>query len=206
MSIFCLLWIPVFFLFRRSISGVKTGMGWWALLPGSAAVFLYYLTGPFIAPVGFGLSRWLGGFIDIVSLPVLVPIVFCVLMAALRLFPSDVDIGGFTLLWLVPLAFYYSVDKYLLYSPLMLVLVPLLWTAQALGVSFFIGCILMYRRWYVIVPSILSAAALPLIASSSWWAFYSQRMTAGCLSLFISMAPALVSLFFYYAKARRNTF
>jgi len=169
-------------------------MGWWALVLGCAAVFIRYLTTPLITPAGFGLSCWLGGFFDIVSLPVLVPIAVCVLLIALRLFPSDMDIGGFTLLWLVPLTFYYTVDRSLLYSPVMLVLVPLLWTTQALGVSFFIGCIYKYPRWYVIIPSILTATALPLTAATSWWAFYVQQTTTGCLFLFISLIPALVSL------------
>jgi len=194
MSVFCLLWVPVFYFFRRSISNGRAGMGWWALIPGCAAVIVRFFTGPFIVSSGFDLSCWLNGFIDIVSLPVLVPIVVCVLLAALRLFPFDVDIGGFTLLWLVPMAFYYSMDRSLPYSPLMLVLVPLLWTTQALGVSYFIGCILKYRRWYVTVFLILAAAALPLIACTSWWAFYSQQTPAGCLLLFVSVVPALISM------------
>ncbi|MDR2922770.1 MAG: hypothetical protein LBU85_05450 [Treponema sp.] len=194
MSVFCLLWVPLFYFFRRSISGGKTGMGWWALLPGCAAVVVRYLTGPLVTQTGFGLSCWLSGFVDIVSLPVLVPVAVCVLLTALRLFPSGADMGGFTLLWLVPLTFYYSMDRSLPYSPLMLVLVPVLWTVQALGVSFFIGFILKYRRWYVIIPSILSAAALPLMASTSWWAFYSQQTNAGFLTLFVSVIPALVSI------------
>jgi hypothetical protein len=194
MGFFCLLWIPLFYFFRRSISPQKTGMGWWALLPGCAAVFLRYLTGPLIAPDGFGLSCWLGGFIDIVSLPVIVPSIVCVLLIALRQFPSDVDTGGFTLLWLFPLAFYYSMDRSLLYSPLMLVLVPLLWTIQTLGISFFIDCIFKYRRWYITIPSILAAAALPLTAATSWWAFYSQQTRAGFLFLFVSIVPALISI------------
>jgi hypothetical protein len=194
MSVFCLLWIPVFYFFKRSISNGKTGMGWWALLLGCAAVLVHYLTGPLVTPAGFGLSCWLNGFIDIISLPVLLPIVVCVLLLALRRFPSDVDIGSFTLLWLIPLTFYYSVDRSLLYSPFMLVLVPLLWTVQTLGVSFFINCILKYPRWYVIIPSILSAVALPLTATTSWWAFYSQQTQTGCLLLFASLMPALISL------------
>jgi len=194
MSIFCLLWVPLFYFFRRSFSNEKTGMGWWALLLGCAAVFVRYLAGSLIDPVGFGLSCWLGGFFDIVSLPVLVPAVVCVLLIAFRVFPSDVDIGGFTFLWLIPLSFYYSVDRSLLYSPLMLVLVPLLWTTQTLGISFFIDCIIKYRRWYIIIPSIPAIAVLPLIASSAWWAFYSQQTRIGCLFLFISIIPALISL------------
>jgi len=161
---------------------------------GCAAVLLRYLTGPLVTPAGFGFSCWLGGFIDIISLPVLVPVLVCVALAALRFFPSDVDIGGFTLLWLVPLTFYYSVDRSLLYSPLMLVLVPLLWTTQGLGISFFIGCILKYRRWYVIIPSVLAALVLPLAAATSWWAFYVQQTQIGCLFLFVSLMPALISV------------
>jgi len=173
------------------------------LLLGCAAVLFRYLTGPFVRPAGFGLSCWLNGFIDIVSLPVLVPIAVCVALAALNYFPSDVDIGGFTLLWLVPLGFYFSIDRSLLYSPLMLVLVPLLWTAQGLGISFFIGCILKYRRWYVIVPSILAALALPLTAATSWWAFYVQQTQIGCLFLFISLMPALISLILEWGLNQR---
>jgi len=194
MSIFCLLWVPLFYFFRRSIADRKTGMAGWALLLGCAAVFIRYLTGPLIEPAGFGLSCWLGGFIDIIGLPVLVPIVVCVLLIAFRMFPSDVDIGGFTFLWLIPVTFYYSVDRSLLYSPLMLVLVPLLWTTQVLGLSFFIDCIIKYRRWYIIIPSIPAIAVLPLIASSAWWAFYSQQTRIGCLFLFVSIIPAMVSL------------
>jgi len=195
--------MPLFYFFRRSISAKKNSMAGWALLFGCAAVLLPYLTGPFIAPSGFGLSCWLNGFIDIVSLPVLVPIVVCVLLIAFRLFPADADIGGFTFLWLVPAAFYLSVNRSVLYSPLMLVLVPLLWTVQTLGISFFIDCIMKYRRWYIIIPSIMAAASLPLIASSAWWAFYSQQTLAGCLFLFVSVIPALVSLIVEWGARNR---
>jgi len=194
MNVFCLLWMPMFFFFKRSISSGKTVMGGWALLLGCAVVLLRYLTGPLVTSAGFGLSRWLSGFIDIISLPVIVPVAVCVVLIALRRFPSDVDIGSFIFLWLIPLNFYYSVDGSLPYSPLMLVLVPLLWTAQALGISFFIGFILKYRRWYVIIPSILAALVLPLTAATAWWAFYVQQTQTGCLFLFVSLMPALISL------------
>jgi hypothetical protein len=75
-----------------------------------------------------------------------------------------------------------------------LVLVPLLWTTQILGISFFIDCILKYRRWYIIIPSIPAVMVLPLIASSAWWAFYVQLTQMGCLFLFVSIIPALISL------------
>jgi len=193
------------YFFRRSISGGKNGMGWLALLLGCAVVFLRYLTGPLVTPTGFGLSCWLSGFIDIVSLPVLVPVAVCVTLIAKRYFPSDTDIGGFTLLWLIPLTFYYSLDRSLLYSPVMLVLVPLLWTTQALGVSFFITRIIKYPRWYVIPPSILAVIVLPLAAATSWWAFYVQQTQIGCLFLFVNIMPALISLILEWsARKFRN--
>jgi len=194
MSIFCLLWVPAFYFFRRSVFSGKTVMGLQALFLGCAAVLVRYLAGPVVTPAGLGLSRWLDGFVHIVSLPVIVPVVVCVLLSALRLFPSGVDTGGFTLLWLIPVTFYYSLAGSLPYSPLMLVLVPLLWTTQALGVSYFIGCIITYRRWYVILLSIPAAALMPVIACTSWWAFYSQQNQAGFLFLFLSVVPALVSM------------
>jgi len=202
MGIFCLLWIPAFYLFRRSVFNEKDVMGWQALLLGCAFVIVRYFTGPFITPAGFGLSRWLDGFINIVSLPVILPVAVCVLLSALNLFSSDVDFGGFTFLWLVPASLYYSVAEPVTYSPLMLVLVPLLWTTQALGISFFIDCIIKYRRWYVIIPSIPAIIILPLIASTSWWAFFSQQTRIGCLSLFLSVIPALVSMIDLREKGR----
>jgi len=195
MSVFCLLWIPAFYFFRRSVCVVKTVTVWRALLLGCAAVFVRYLAGPpFAPPPGFGVSCWLYGFFNFVCLPVLVPVVVRVILSVARLLPRDLDTGGFTLLWLVPSAFYYSAGGYLFYSPLMLVLVPLLWTAQALGVSFFIDRIIAYRRRFVVVPLALSALILPPLACTSWWAFYSQRTPEGFLFLFLCAAPAAVSM------------
>lgn len=194
MSFFCLLWIPAFYFFRRSFTGVKTGKKRWVLLLGCAAVLARYFTGPLVTAGGLGLSRWLSGFIDIISLPVIIPLLAALLLVKVKAFPNSLDYAGFTLLWLVPFGAYFSMDRSLLYSPLMLVLAPLLWTAQALGISFFIGCIFKYRRWYAAILLILSAAAIPLIASTAWWAFYSQQTPAGCVSFILSLVPALVSI------------
>lgn len=194
MSFFCLLWIPVFYFYRLSITGVKTGKGWLALLLGCVAVLARYISGPLVPSGGLGLFRWLSGFVDIVSMPVIVPLVVALLLVKKRVFPDNMNYAGFTLLWLVPLGMYYSLDKSSLYSPLVLVLVPLLWTVQTIGMSFFISCIFKYRKWYVTVPSIMAASVIPIAACTSWWAFYAQQTPAGCLSLFISLIPALISM------------
>ena len=184
----------MFYFFRRSVSSAQTCKWLWALLLGCAAVLVRYISGPLVTAGGLGFSRWLGGFVDIVSLPVIVPLVAALLLVKKGVFPDSLDYAGFALLWLVPLGLYFSVDGSSLYSPLMLVLVPLLWTVQALGMSFFIGFIFKYRRWYVTVLSTLSAAAQPLIASTSWWAFYSHQTLAGYVLLFVSLVPVIISM------------
>ncbi|MDR0731669.1 MAG: hypothetical protein LBF63_08370, partial [Treponema sp.] len=63
MSLFCLLWLPLFYLFWRSVSpaGESGYGGVWALLLGSVAAIFQFFYGAFIQAGGFGLSRWLSG-------------------------------------------------------------------------------------------------------------------------------------------------
>jgi len=97
------------------------------------------------------------------------------------------------LLWLAPLAAFRSMGGYLP-SFLSLVIIPLLWIAQAMGISFFINCILMKRRWYVIIPSALGILALPFISTTSWWAFFSHDTFLGLLLLVTGLIPAVIFL------------
>jgi hypothetical protein len=200
MSFFCLLWVPLFYFFRRSFSAVRAegtgtnGKAVWALLPGTAVVIYQYFTGPFVIVDGFGLSCWLSGFIDIVSLPVLISVVIYLILIVLRVFSFNVDIGDFILLFLAPAAALRSITWNSPLSPVMLVLVPLLWTAQAAGIAFFINCIIRYRRWYVIILTIPGALSLPVIAATSWWAFYSHQALIGFMLFFIVQVPALISV------------
>ena len=196
MNLFCLLWIPVFYFFRRTITPSSVpGSGYlWALLPGCAVVLVQYFVGPLVRAGGFGLSRWATGFIDIVSLPVLLPLAACFLLVALKALPAGVGTTEFILLWLIPLAAFRSVTWNSQRTPMMLVVVPLLWTALAVGIPFFIHFIVNRSRWYIMVPSVLGAIALPLAAATSWWAFFSQRGRLGFLLLVASLVPAAVTL------------
>jgi len=191
MSLFCLLCIPLAYFIRRS-PGERKSI--WALPLGGLALIVCYFTGSLITPGGLGFSRWMSGFVDIVSLPVLVPLLAALLLVMLRIFPDSLDLAGFTLLWLVPLAAIRSISRDAPASPLPLVFIPLLWIAQGVGMPFFIGLILKKPRWYVIIPSILGIAALPLVATTSWWAFFVQRSLLGFLLLVISFIPAAISV------------
>jgi hypothetical protein len=210
MSFFCLLWVPLFYFFRRSISAVQAegtgtyGKVVWALLLGTAIVILQYFTGPLVIVDGFGLSCWLSAFIDIVSIPVLVPVIIYLILIVLRAFSPKNDIGDFILLFLAPAAALYSITWNSPLSPVMLVLVPLLWTAQAAGIAFFINCIIRYRRWDVIIMSIPGALSLPLIAATSWWAFYSHQALIGFILFFTVQVPALISIIEGFFRNRNN--
>jgi hypothetical protein len=191
MNLFCLLCIPLFFFLRRTFSPGE-GNTIWALPLGGVAMIIYYLAAPLLNPGGFGFFRWMGGFADITGLPVLIPLAACCALVMLKVFPRTVDYTDFTLLWLIPFAALRSMHS----SPslIVLVLVPLLWIAQAVGIPFFIGYMVRNPRWPVIVPAALGIAALFVAATSSWWAFFSQRTILGFVLLATSFIPAVVTI------------
>jgi hypothetical protein len=191
MNLFCLLCIPLVFFLRRTFSAGE-GNTLWALPLGGVAVIIYYFVGHLLSPGGFGFFRWMGGFVDIVALPALIPIAACCVLVMLRIFPRTVDYAGFALLWLIPFAAVRSMGPSP--TPVILVLVPLLWIAQALGIPFFFSCIARNPRWYITIPAVLGITALPIAATSSWWAFFSHQTLLGFALLAVSLIPALVAI------------
>ena len=126
----------MFYFLRRSVSTGRGGGYLWALLLGCVIVAFQYLTGSLAMLGGFGFSRWLGGFVDTVSLPVIIPLAACFLLIALRVMPVNVDHGDFALLCLIPLAAFRSINQNFPGSIEFLVIVPVLWTAQGVGISY----------------------------------------------------------------------
>jgi len=192
MSLFCLLWVPVFYLLRRSLVGGGGAGSVWALLFGSITAIFQFILGDIVSPGGFGFTRGLYGFIDLVSLPVIIPIVVCLLLLIFNGFSGDADFANFALLWMIPIgalrALGWSADS----DPLLLILIPILWTALAAGIPFFIN-------WMSINPFIASLAilcmiALPVAAAAAYWAFFSQYMLLGFGLLLITNIPLAFSL------------
>jgi hypothetical protein len=201
MGLFCLLWIPLFYFFRRSITANVSGKAILAFLLGCAAVIVRFFMGSLVRSDGFGFSGWMSGFVDIVSLPVIVPLATYLLLVLTGIFPKETDPARFILVWLIPIAAYRSVTWI---SPAflhMLVLVPLLWTAQCIGMSFFVNCIFRYPRWYVIIPSVPGMAVVPVIASTCWWAFYSQQTLLGFILLSVCLVPVVVLTVINFCKS-----
>jgi hypothetical protein len=195
MSLFCLLWTPLFYFFWRSIApGNNTGSGGvWALLLGSVVALVQFLLGSFINAGGFGISRWAGICIDIVSLPAVLPLLVCALFSFLRIFSASADFVNFTLLWLIPGAAIRTINWSAQSDPSLLVLVPLLWTAIAVGIPFFIN-IIMDSFSYTAIPLVICIAALPFIAATAYWAFFSQKLVLGFLLSLAACIPMGVSV------------
>lgn len=192
--------MPLFYLFWRSVTGSNAAAGGiWALLIGSIVALVQFFLGSLVEPGGFGLSRWVSGCIDIVTLPALAPILVYLLLVKFRIIGGTADFANFALLWLIPVAAIRAVSWSAQSDPILLILVPLLWTAIAVGVPFFIDLISNGRRW-VIAPASLAILAIPFAASCSWWAFYSQKISYGLLFLLAAAVPALVSMILAFVR------
>ena len=194
MTIFCILWVPLFFLLRRTFTDPGGGGSVWALLLGSIIAIFQFFLGYLVSPGGFGFSRWLFGFIDIVSLPVLLPVIVYTVLIIIRGFSGETDFANFTLLWLIPVAALRGIAWSQTNDPILLVVMPLLWTSLAVGISFFIHWMANSFRWYIAVLSVPCIITLPISAATAYWAFFSQQTMLGLLFLFITSIPFGISL------------
>jgi hypothetical protein len=194
MSVFCFLWVPAFYLLRRTSADEGGSGGIWALLLGSITAVIQFFLGYFISPGGFGFSRWLFGFIDIVSLPVLIPLVIYMFLVFIRGISSNFDFANFTLLWLIPVAAIRAISWSSTSDPILLVIVPLLWTALGTGIPFFIHLMLKKPRWYIFFASIPCILALPVAAALSYWALFSQQYLPGLGLCVLINIPSVVPL------------
>ncbi|MDR2542114.1 MAG: hypothetical protein LBC80_01515 [Treponema sp.] len=195
MVLFCLLWVPLFYLLRRSFSQ-GGGSGVWALLLGSITAMLQYNLGDFVSPGGFGFSRVLYGFVDIVSLTVFIPLVFCFLISLFKGFSQEIDFANFTLLWLIPVGALRALGWSTTNNPILLVVTPLLWTALAVGIPYFINLMLNNLRLHMIIFNVLLILLLPVLACTTYWAFFSHHTLIGFILLIVANVPLVISLVF----------
>jgi hypothetical protein len=191
MTFFCLLWVPLFYLFRRSLNGEGSSGGVWALLLGSITAIIQFLLGYILSPGGFGFSRWLFGFVEIVSMPVLIPFVMYLIILVFRGFSSNADFADFSLLWLIPVGALRALSWSSMNDPILLVMAPLLWTALAVGISFFISRITSNPLFAIV--AVLCIIILPLSAAGAYWAFFSQQTLLGFVLLIVTHIPFVLS-------------
>jgi hypothetical protein len=117
-------------------------------------------------------------------------------MLVFRGFSGEIDFANFALLWMIPVAALRAISWSSGSDPILLVTVPLLWTAVASGISFFINLLASnFRLWKTAVcfPCIV---AMPIIAACAYWAFFSQQTLYGFLLLFAANIPVALSILF----------
>ena len=191
----------MFFLFRRSIGENSSSTGVWALLLGSVIAITQFFLGDLINPGGFGLDRWIYSCVDIIALPAVLPIIIYLPFLIFRLTHGKADVASFALLWLIPGAGVRAVSWSSGKDPVLLILVPILWTALAVGIPFFIDLIMSVGNWFIKILSVLCILALPFLAATAWWAFYSQRLNLGIIFLGLSLIPLIVSMLISFLRA-----
>jgi len=163
------------------------------LLLGSIIAIIQFLLGNILSPGGFGFSRWLFGFVEIVSIPVLIPFVMYLIISLFRGFSSNADFADFSLLWLIPTGALRALSWSSMNDPILLVMAPLLWTALAVGISFFINWMTTSFNPLIAIISILCILILPISAAATYWAFFSQQTLLGFLLLIITHIPFVLS-------------
>jgi len=189
MTYFCLLWVPLFYLLRRSLIGGGGSSGSvWALILGSLTAIIHFLLGYIFTPGGFGLSRWLFGFFEIVSMPVLIPFIAYFVMYMFGGF-SDADFANFTLLWLIPVGAFRASSWGSMNDPILLVMTPMLWTALAIGISYLINWMVNSYNVFFSVLAVLCMILLPVAASTAYWAFFSQQTLLGFIFFAVAHIP-----------------
>jgi len=194
--------MPMFYLFRRSTEESNSSGGIWALLLGSIIALIQFFLGDLISPGGFGISRWVSGLVDIVVLPVMIPLFLYFFLVLFKIVMGTADFTNFTLLWLIPGAGIRAVSWSSANDPVLLVLVPVLWTAMAVGIPLFIRFIMVSYKWSIKIPSILAILCLPFMAATAWWAFYSQKFGLGTVFLILTLLPMAVSMIISLLKTQ----
>jgi hypothetical protein len=199
MTAFTLLWVPLFYLFWRVISpgSSENSGGLWAVFFGGVAGMVQYMLSPIVAPDEFGLFRALSACVDVVAIPVLLPLVIgCIffLSGAFR----ETGIGNFLLLYLMPISIFRVINLESGFDPVETMLVPVIWTCLAVEFPLFIRLIRSLRGILKAIP-VLVCLALPFLGTAVYWAFFVQRTYTGLafLGLLLVPAPAAIVYFFH---------
>jgi uncharacterized membrane protein len=218
MSVFCLLWIPVFYLFWSSFGHARMDVSSaLAIILGTAAAFVQFFTGDFIETGGIGFSSWLNVFVDITSAPVLLPLLVYALFLLLRIGKDLGGFGGFALIWLIPEGIMRTVQWGVEKNPAKLVLTPLLWTATAVCVSFYITLLrgtvkelkklekieknkIMKKR-ALIVLSFFGILTISPLSASAYWAYYAQYRLLFPILLTLALAQFIAAVVFLWRRS-----
>ncbi|MDR0447745.1 MAG: hypothetical protein LBH07_03665 [Treponema sp.] len=204
MTVFCFLWIPLFYLFWRSLYDAHPQEGGtWALLLGTVVAFIRFFLGSFVYAEGFGYARWISACIDVVALNAVIPFIVCIIFSLFRIISFKANFTNYALLWLIPVAAVSGVGWSSQNNPILLMGVPVLWTALAVGIGFFIRIVQKGWSW-AMIPSILGAFALPLLAATAYWALFAQHSLLGLSLGGLCLVPMTASIVLSFFEKRNG--
>jgi hypothetical protein len=129
-------------------------------------------------------------------LPVIIPLLVCFGLLIFRGISSGADITNFALLWLIPVGALRALGWSSLHDPILLVIVPMLWTALAIGIPYLIKWMTDNYNPFFTVIAVLCIIVLPVSASAAYWAFFSQRALIGFGLLLAANVPFAFSFVF----------
>ncbi|MCL2006697.1 MAG: hypothetical protein FWG77_01295 [Treponema sp.] len=208
MSLFSLLWIPLFYLFWCSISSIKNKNALYELLAflgGCIIAGIVIAFGPLIDGGGFGFLRWLSGSLELFALPAVLPLLICILLFKLGLIQEVEFFANITLMWLLPGAIVHTLFLSVTGDPILLMLIPILWAAIAVGVPFFIKLMMQGSNIYLTILACSGAVIIPFTAATSYWALFSQRNIIGFLLFSASTAPMIAAVVISFISTSEET-
>lgn len=161
--------------------------------------FFKYLNGPVIQDNAFGFMRWLYYFIDILSLPLIIPLLLGLFVFIFLRRDSFYSVMEFTLVYFIPESFFRAMLWSEIPDPVLLVAVPVLWTALAIGIPYLL---MLFHEEIGILSygSLVGAIVLVPLSNTAIWALYERNFLLG-ISLFVfSLFPCLFMSVQLYRK------
>jgi hypothetical protein len=204
MFIFSLLWVPLFFLLRRAIINEKNSGSLFAAIFGIITAIILFFIHPIIDIQNFQWSLFWFSFVDIVCIPILLPLVIYSIFVLCRFFSERIDFPNFILIWLIPIVLAKgligrsetSIESYLL--------IPVLWTSLAVSIPLFINIIISNFRWWILLLCGLAIIALPIASAVCYWAVFSHRFFLGFPILALLVFLMIFSIVLDFIRSRQD--
>ncbi|AEJ19839.1 hypothetical protein [Gracilinema caldarium] len=193
MILFSMLWIPALYLFVEALQQPKDRekKGMILAIFGGTVMGILAFFFPQLVPEGsFGIIQWIHGFIDVIALPVLIPLCFRYLLQIRYKHQIYIEINQFILIWLIPMALVKSIQWNIYKDGILLVLTPGLWGALSIGIPWLLEkaeeeigffSFFFYAMAYV----------LPLFATTAYWAWFLKLYLVAVLAAIVSFLPGV---------------
>ncbi|MDR2601834.1 MAG: hypothetical protein LBC53_05205 [Spirochaetaceae bacterium] len=199
MTAFCFLWLPLFYLFWRSV--IIKNIPWslncivWPVVSGFLIFFIIFFAAPFIRQAeGFGIKRFLSAFFDYAPFPPLLALLFYAVLSFVLNKKPEGGCGNFLLLASIPAQFLYAVEWAAKNHPLYLVLPPFLWTLFCLSANLF-SYIFKSKSFKAIAGLVFCSIVMQFLCAAAWWAFFCQKNLYALTIVSINAIVGLLGVF-----------